>query len=247
MAVITFYLQFKGNRTIDLISNEAEKISITQNRIEFFQVKNQLIDQIQENKKIPKESRLKMIEGIDFIFENKYAYIVHRDKTGKFPEIDPDEYHYNKTEKDFDDLKNKLIKVQFVKESKKKYALPLLENDFVRQFYMEKNIIKKGLKEIGYFWKNKRIEHFPSFILKIEEIPKNQEFIRLSDKQIYSGDGFVQEDYYLLPGYLYIFTFFEKENSWFITFDNVSRAYNEHVEINFVPFNYIKDLIKYNN
>ena len=161
---------------------------------------------------------------IDFIFENKYAYIIHKDKSGVFPETD------------FDNLKNKVIKVQLLKESQKKYALPLVEDDYIRQFYMNENIIKAGIKEIGYFWKNKRLGYAPLFILKIEKIPKDQKFIKLSDKQIYSEEGYTpKSDYYLLSGYTYVFTFFKTENSWFIIFDNVNRAYGEHVEIKFVP------------
>ncbi|MDE0091891.1 MAG: hypothetical protein OXN83_01235 [Oligoflexia bacterium] len=228
VAIITFYLQFKGNKT-------AEKISTTQDRIEFFQVKNHLVNKIKENKVFSDKSTIKIIEGIDVIFENKYTYIVHKDKTGVFPKTDPkiyiEKYFYKRDllNKHIDiwlnHLKKNIIKVRLLKQSQKKYALPMVREDFFRLFKVATSVIQKGFIDDEYFWKNKRINHVPFFIIRIE--PKTQDkkdhIIKISDNQ---------KDYYLNTASYYEITFSQKKNSWVI-FDK------SDIEIKFAPFNYV--------
>ncbi len=169
MAVVTLCLQCRGNKIANDVNKQSEKISKHQDRIEFFQKKNHVIGQV-KNLELSEESSIKLVNDIEFIFENRFSHIVVKDTEGSFPELSMSSCgSADEADNWINQLKEKIIKIHLIKEGERSYALPSVSEDFERKEGLEMGQIK-GLEDEHYYWKNSQITYIPGFLFVIEKI-----------------------------------------------------------------------------
>ena len=172
IAVFAFCLQWKGNELANKIKTLGEKISKHQDRIEFFQKKNHVTEQV-NSLNLSQENSTNLVSDIELIFENEFHHIVVKDTTGdSFPKFSMNGIKVDEIDNFLNELKHKLIKIQFKKIGNNPYALPDLLEDYDREMEIILGNIKSA-KEKGYYWKNNQIKGIPGFLCRIQKIGQN--------------------------------------------------------------------------